>query len=395
MNKKSNTPRPGWVSLITSLMIATVSHSIVASELPNDNMNWLKFGTGAEWSTDGYSENVVERLQCRQDFDRFMRDVGDLILTLDGIPDYLREVGWALPQTGLDFTEEQLLLACEAMRMAGGQNLPIRQLVDANLDREELSCFTTQTALILIAVRTVLDALAGAGQALCDFSSCGLPPPAPPAQCNIKCLAPVPFYLASEVISLRLDNNDKCSNFDHEQLMSGFRSGLENTLSALVLNTGTLAANVTAAHQSAATSEDLSDTEELINEGFDGEGGRDALAIGPAFESLLIGIDQAQADRRDFEDSALHSRLETALVSGATLSRMIRPRSFGGLLEEVRELVASRIQAFLASGADVEVALADFRQGDQAFNQAEYGPSLEFYRSAYLSLTREPKALEE
>jgi len=93
----------------------------------------------------------------------------------------------------------------------------------------------------------------------------------------------------------------------------------------------------------------------------------------------------AGAGRLDRQDAWLVERIEANLRPGVVgrVSLLQLPRSAGGLLEDVRDVVARTITMSSAAGLDTTDSLAAFDQADQAFNGGSFKHAFGLYRAAY------------
>ena len=96
-------------------------------------------------------------------------------------------------------------------------------------------------------------------------------------------------------------------------------------------------------------------------------------------------LDEQGDDRREFQDLNLRISIEQQLGSEANdrISLFQLPASVGGKLEEVREVVAGAILMIDDAGQDIGLALVYFAQGDDHFNNQQYGDAFASYRQAY------------
>jgi hypothetical protein len=343
---------------------------------------------------------------CPERIERFTHDLGQLVLRLDRLPEYATEIGWEAVQRLPDLGPEQQQLFCETLDGPAGRSLDLAALsAEFEVRTRASGCIGVNTYLGILGLRTVLDGIQVGLQAFCDGSSCpSVFPPEPPT-CGIACAIVPPFGIIGEIISTRMDIADKCANLTHEEQMALMRSASTATvddISSAVLDVLGLVQDLVT---NVVRQVELLQTDDAIVEAFDGLG-RSAEPetgtvqprvqngpIGPALDQLRGVVEAGRIEQQQFERRAVRARLESALLTGATYSRMLRPRAFDGVLEEIRELVAQRIQAVAAAGGDTSLALQQFRSGDIAFNNAEYRAALTAYRNAYAALGGVPQLL--
>ncbi|AKS41112.1 hypothetical protein [Wenzhouxiangella marina] len=358
--------------------------------------------TGADWldpsaSQTGSSGAALfpyagsEQDACELLMEQFARGVGDLMLAMDKLPDSLVEIGWEASQRMQSTAREQAALLCQGLDDPEALRTNFTQLAQSfAANGRARGCIENETYLAISGVRSILLVIGVAIQAYCDGTSCPSPFETVTPQCGIACPLVIPFNISAEVISTRMDIADKCTDLEHEEVMANLRRNTRASVSGL----GRFVLNALERARSAADNggddEAARQTANQIEDAFGNLEARSSDAIGPSLRQLQEAVASGQATQQQFEREALQSRLETALGTGVTLSRMLRPRAFDGVLEDVRELVARRIQAVQASGGDVDDALVEFRAGDDAFNESDYRLALRHYRSAYIALIPGP-----
>jgi len=383
--------RFGWRLLQNSLLASCFLFSsavAVASDVRGLPESPLMLAQMLESTTEPQpftSTSPIEMQACRREMELFSRQLGDLMVSLDKLPPSLIGIGFEAAEQIPHFSDAELLMGCEVMRSSRAQGLDLVALREQFGDRERTpGCIGVQTYLGLSALRMVLDAYNNGAQAVCDANSCTNSLEYP--FCLVLCIGVAAINAASEVISTRMDVADKCANLVHEEQMEDLRTVSRSGMRSLGVSARSAFEQAAALRQFVVNDEDLKATDDSIVAGFDGGGRQTGRGIGPALSELASAVEQGRSVQRDFERAAVQSRLEDALGSGATYSRMLRPRVHDGLLEDVRELVASRIQAFSEAGGDAQRALQHFRVGDDAFNASNYKGALWSYRRAYLSL---------
>lgn len=336
---------------------------------------------------------------CAKRVEDFTRQLGQLVVSLDRMPSYSTEIGWEAVQQISDLTLDQQNVFCDALDSPAGRALDMDALVgDFGSRSSGPGCIGVSTYYGILGLKTVLDIIEEGLQAFCDGSSCPSSFPPEPPTCGIACAIVPPFGIAAEIISTRMDISDNCRFADHYDLMESMRDASADIIDSASDGLDDAADGANAARQRAVQADAFSDAFRGIGPAFDGDGFRgsdgnpdsrapiQSSGIGPALEGLQDIVSAGGIEQQQFERRALRARLENALLTGATYSRMLRPRAFDGVLEEIRELVAQRIQAVSAAGGDTSVALQQFRNGDTAFNKADYRAALAGYRGAYEAL---------
>jgi len=329
----------------------------------------------------------------------------DLAIHMDGLPGHVR----AIAIEAVDLMETELAIAekelCQLLESPAGKRVQLDELRRTFRERglpggggSVPGCMSIEAYQALVGLKSILEIGAQISQAICDGASC--PEPFTPLSCFYSCVATGPILAITSVFQLRMDRADKCADLEHEIEMAGMRDASTLTIfnaASSASNASNVARNTTT---DSASESDLSRASQDVLVGFDGgtrfdqvgrfakdgSDGRAPDAIGPGLESLSAVVAAQQAEQAIFEREAVLARLEAALASGVVYSRMQRPRRFGGLLDQVRELVALRIQATQSAGGDTVAALAAFRSADQAFNLADYRGALAGYRQAYVEL---------
>ncbi len=296
-----------------------------------------------------------------------------------------------------DLNRDQQKIVCDALDTPAARSLDVESLSNDFAPRRAGSgCIGVNTYYGILGLRTVLDGVQAGLQAICDASQC--PPPGAVPSCTGFCTAVGPFGIFSEILSTRMDISDNCRFADHDELMGFMRDESTDIIDSAGDGVDDAADDASAARQQAAQADEFNAAFSGVGPAFDGTGTSraagepdsrlpiESTGIGPALEGLQDVVAAGRIEQQQFERRALRARLENALLTGATYSRMLRPRAFDGVLEEIRELVAQRIQAVAAAGSDTELALQQFRIGDTAFNKSDYRAALAGYRSAYEAL---------
>jgi len=355
-------------------------------------------------------EDCSDPKKAQSRVSEFTGGLRDLAIHMDGLPVHVRAIAIEavdLMETELAIAEEQL---CQLLESPAGKRVRLDELSRTFRDRglpggggSVPGCMSLEAYQALVGLKSILEIGAQISQAICDGASC--PEPFTPLSCFYSCVATGPILAITAVFQLRMDRADKCADLEHEIEMAGMRESSRQTIfqaSNSAATANSVASNTTT---DSASESDLSRASQEVLVGFDGAtrldqdgrsgergggggggGGRAPDAIGPGLESLNAAVGAQQAEQAVFEREAVLARLEAALASGVVYSRMQRPRTFGGLLDEVRELVALRIQATQSAGGDTTGALEAFRSADQAFNLTDYRGALAGYRRAYVEL---------
>jgi hypothetical protein len=362
---------------------------VAAGESTVLDIDWQPTAAGAPSAPIALGVTRSEMEACRERMATFSRQLGDLMLSMDKLPPHLTELGWEAATRIPGMSDEQLAAGCDVLQSTSAQALDLEALRTEFESRSRArGCIGVEQYLGILGLRTALDAYNVGIQAICDYTSCPFtgPPVFEAPLCQITCIGVAAISISSEVISTRMDVADKCADIEHEEQMALLRANASVNIPAIWNKSSEVQQIIGEAAAKQADDEDLRGTDDVILQGFDGLSDRSANGIGPALTGLSAAVDDSRSAQVAFEEQAIRNRLENALVTGATYSRMIRPRAFDGLLEEVRELVAERIQAVAASGLPTEAALLAFRQGDTEFNQSAYTEALAAYRRAYLAL---------
>lgn len=353
-------------------------------------MACLIFVGGSANAKDPVTELFAEwKNPCQARSEAFIDDLGQLMLGMALSPRSTAELGWDAVQEMRKMTSSDREMVCEALESSAGKALDLASLT-RNLTRDSRAtgCIGVDTYLGVLGLRTVLEVGQEFAQAYCDSTACPDPASFGVPECVGACWIPLPFAVVNEILSARLDIADKCADEDHEDLMAFMRDSSITVFRNAGQSASTINRLAGGVSDGAAQEGDLQRTDAAIEAGFDGETRRFGArtAVGPALNGLQTTIESGRAQQQAFERQAVRARLESALATGVTYSRMQRPRAFDGLLEEVRELVAERIRAVTDAGGDVTAALQQFRAGDAEFNNAEYRAALNAYRSAYQAL---------
>lgn len=252
------------------------------------------------------------------------------------------------------------------------------------------SCFSNALYVALLSVQHVLSGIVTLLEANCSALACAPPQPTGPPPCVIGCAALPAAQIVLLPIELTLALDDKCSFGVHEELMGEVRTVAPQWLASLrnsLNNALTAAADL---QSDGAQEPALEEHNSAINEGFDGGGANLAAAAGLDRQAAdLDAAVRAQiATQRAFEALSLEATVESLLADPSGAVNLLQiPSAFGGLLEQLREVVAARIQDFTALGRDTSRALAFFRAGDLAFNAGQNKAASGLYQQAYAALS--------
>lgn len=327
---------------------------------------------------------------ARERVEGFSTGLQDVLVNLDGLPPYLAQLGVDAAAQLRDPALTDMQQVCAVLEGDLGARLNLDQLrTQLRAPRGSRSCLDASVYFGLMGTRTVIQIIGEITQAICDSSSCPLP--LEPPVCAGFCANTAPFYIVAEVIDTVLSVDDKCGVTAHEEESARMR---DLTRFRLLLAGRSLVDALSLAGtvgRDSADEEDLNDTMQAVATGFGAMGRFEtptagSPAIGPELERLGTRLATEEDGQRSFEQQVLHGRIEGALSSGTTYSRMLRPAEFGGILDEVREVVAGRIQDVQSTGQNIAGALAFFRSGDLNFNAGDFPAALASYRAAYAAL---------
>lgn len=326
----------------------------------------------------------------------FTDGLADLVIHLDGLPRSTLEIALdAVEQVAADSRGFEGRL-CEVLESPAGRRVRLDELRQEFRRRFTISnggvpgCIGLNSYQALVGLKTILDIAAEITQAFCDGTSC--PEPFTPLSCFYSCFPTAPLLTLSATFQFRMDRADKCADLEHEIEMAGLRESTSQLVLKASNSASAASTLASSTFTNSATEAALSGASAALAEAFDGGTRASGApeAIGPGLDGLNAAVAAQQAEQADFERKALQARLEAAMASGVVYSRMQRPRQYGGLLDQVRELVALRIQSTQAAGGDTTAALDAFRAGDAAFNAGDYRGALGGYRAAYVALGESP-----
>lgn len=364
------------VGLVAMAAMATTAESVAARSTPPVSLDFSEPLTG--------DCAIAARAQDR--VGRFSDDVVELIPRLPGVSPEMAALGVEAAARIRELPGPGATALCSVLDSPAGRSLGPAALSESlGARRAADNCLSTASYSALLGLKTIVDIAAELAQAYCDGSACPLP--LEPPSCSISCAAPLVLNVVSEFFQLPMDLSNKCSLAKHEDEMGDMREDSGEKLVRARSSALESDALARATRTGSADEASLVETADRVAEAFDGSTrGTGGEGIGPGLDRLEETVALSSAQQVEFERLAIRSRLENALSSGVTYSRMQRPRQYDGLLEEVRELVADRIQAVETSGQDVTAAVAAFRSGDLAFNAGDFRDALNGYREAYAAL---------
>lgn len=251
-----------------------------------------------------------------------------------------------------------------------------------------LNCLTTEEYIgvrtSLFVLRITLNAL----QAVCDALSCT--PDACVAFCAIAqpvvgIITPI-FEAGLAVDALHCSTRHaKEMELWCDDAVGSCQTGREagsTFVDARTMLDETLVPQIESLSANVASSDTLAETSQLLADRF----GRTETQI----DSLNDIVDSDIAGQEAFTDQIRRIDIEVQLAGSAqgVPVQLVLPRSAGGRLEEVRELVADSIVRTTAAGLDVFDALDFLRQGDAALNANDYAGAFDAYRQAYQEVVR-------
>jgi hypothetical protein len=178
-----------------------------------------------------------------------------------------------------------------------------------------------------------------------------------------------------------LDRADYCGSIETAQTTEKFSKDSKTALDLSVANLDIIVPRTDLALSTRATQLQVLATSLRSDRGFD--------KLANLINDLKVTTVSQTTVNQTSGDSARKQLIETALLSLAPngLISLQLPASKGGLLEQVREQIASTIQIYRGLGVDVSAALVLFGAGDAALNARNYKLAYAKYRDAYRTIT--------
>jgi hypothetical protein len=287
-------------------------------------------------------------------------------------------------------TPEELAELCEVFEQTPTLVAAPRMLIDAieaDFGDPKSGLCDPITLAILRGVAFVAESAMIGGGTACDIAGCwnqleGV-------ACTIACVAKgVLEFVAALANYLVGEFSDYCASAD-SNLLVDVDSSIDSRLDISVSSRSTQVSV-----DNLQTSVDLVHGTTVSNQS--GIGNL-ALVLGSpqtdvSTELSLIRTDLSDqgTDRTEFQELSLRLSIEEILQPGHTgrISVFQLPRSVGGKLELVREIVSETISMNLAAGENIYDALVFFGRGDQSFNMQQYKQAFGFYRQAYQEAVR-------
>jgi len=231
----------------------------------------------------------------------------------------------------------------------------------------------SQLEAILITTE-VLETIALALEIACSNTQCF----------QLVCGVPCTFAAIAQGLVIPLETvlaeNSYCSADRHDVQIRAFFGGAGEALDALqdgLDQAGTFLDREVSDLAKAAGPNSLQSLQQVTTAGFS--------SLDSRHDGIRADLTSLEATLDDLEEAAIRSHIEGDLQAGVLgrIALLEFPRSLGGLLDEVREVVAATIQAHQAAGQDVDDALDGFHDADQQFNQGAYKAAFRLYREAY------------
>jgi len=262
----------------------------------------------------------------------------------------------------------------------------------AAANRSNSECLDQNVFLTRLTVLYVLETLTRFLDGICDAASC-VPVTFGGPVCIPACAPPSALRFITASIALDLSVDDQCGVSEHERWMERARVHANQQLGLLAQDVDTLIPALVNIASNAITAITVQLFESDINFGFGSSSERSKGAgsgVNPQLAELAETIEAGIQQQAVYENQALAQFIEEALASETTIHILLLPPSAGGMLVDVRELVAERLTAVASTGTSVARARARFRAGDQAFNQAQFGAAYVAYGDAYRTLQELP-----
>ncbi|MCB1607873.1 MAG: hypothetical protein KDI71_12935 [Xanthomonadales bacterium] len=264
----------------------------------------------------------------------------------------------------------------------------------AAVDRSESECLSRGAFFARMGVVRALDTLTHVADGFCDAASC-LSSFLTGPLCVGLCVPPPTLRLISAPIELDLTIDDQCGVSEHELWMSRTRVQVVDATTEISEQLGFSIGGIVDVAREIITEPAVDSFRSLIEGGFRSgatqlEGS--SAGVNSQLADLRLSIDANAQQLAANEADALAQLIEQTLAGEAIIHLLLLPPSAGGMLVEVRELVATRLAALSDGGAPVDAALEHFRRGDQSYNAARYLDAYQAYRDAYKALQALPVA---
>lgn len=336
-----------------------------------------------------------------QDFDRFIGDLYEMVDEMDrsdspGTVDFSAMVA-ELDVSVRNLSDEELLDVCRQLSSRPVIMESTKIMVDAyrvlDANPGEGGCLSPTAHTIVFAAAWVADLVKSVAAGVCDVTGCTIGDLNVPGvvACVVGCtVAAAAEFLASSLqFGLALD--DDCQLGEHMGLLTEVDEALAVKLDTTVSSrasglsvqylhdevsgvAGNVVANQTGINGLAAVIGTPPTGSDIASE----------------LDSIAGVLSDHEAEQVAFGELDLRLSIEAALQPGstATIGLFQLPRSVGGKLEDVREIVASTITMHQDAGLSVNNALALFSQADGHLNSGAYRQAFSGYRLAYREAIR-------
>lgn len=218
----------------------------------------------------------------------------------------------------------------------------------------------------------VLKVVAAGLQTACEATECIT------LACRITCALAGVANGAVLVFDSILEENDYCGKSFHFEIVEELA---ENTVERLTALEEALETEVIAPLDRPLSSRASQTSVDLLQQSV----GNGLAAADDRVAAAAADLAAQGEDRQSFQGGSLRQRIEANLQAGDN-GRIVRfqlPASVGGLLEEVREVVAQTLLDNVAAGHQVGDAFELFAAGDTALNSQAYKTAFGFYRESY------------
>ncbi len=202
-----------------------------------------------------------------------------------------------------------------------------------------------------------------------------------PLVCSVPCIFKGIADSAALVAEAALDRADYCGTISLDETLNGFAADSKSALDSAETRLDVIVPRIDAALSSRVSQVQLDAAKARMNSG--------VRSVREAIEGIRL-TSQAQAVQQQQSSGNMRRQLiESSLQDpgdGAPVTLFL-PASRGGLLETVREQIASTISTYRNLGVDVTAATALFAAGDAALNMQDYKQAYSSYRDAYRNVT--------